>query len=101
MIYSPFYRPRYPLPYFRRPTDNVYTYSIKQDKKGFEKENFKKDLKFLKEENDKKDTFNNYPVVNNLKLFSSLSDIILANRVDKELEPVKKKVYTRDLFTRD
>ncbi len=45
--------------------------------------------------------FNNCAIVNNLRLFSSLSDIIIANRFDKELEQVRKKVYPRDLFSRD
>ncbi len=49
----------------------------------------------------KDNTFNGFEVVHDLKLFKDMSDVIIVNRVDKELEDVKKKVYTRDLFSRD
>lgn len=40
-------------------------------------------------------------VVNDLEKFTAMSDIILANRIDETLKPVKDKVYTRDLYSRD
>ena len=46
-------------------------------------------------------TFMGFEVVHDLKLFKELSSIIIANRVDENLEDVKQKVYTRDLFSRD
>ncbi|ANQ53650.1 nucleotide sugar dehydrogenase [Thermosipho sp. 1070] len=49
----------------------------------------------------KKDTFNGMKVENNIENFKQVSDIILANRMFKELENIKEKVYTRDLFNRD
>ena len=48
-----------------------------------------------------KNNFNDCRVINNFDEFSNLSDVILANRLDETLIPVKEKVYTRDLFTRD
>lgn len=48
-----------------------------------------------------KDTFEGVPVTHDLDSFRETSDIILANRVSEDLLPVKGKVYTRDLFSRD
>ena len=44
------------------------------------------------------DVFEEYNVEHNLDTFKNTSDIIIANRFDDELENVKQKVYTRDLF---
>jgi UDPglucose 6-dehydrogenase len=43
-------------------------------------------------------TFFNSAVVNDLSLFKQKSDVIVANRVTKELADVLEKTYTRDLF---
>jgi UDPglucose 6-dehydrogenase len=40
-------------------------------------------------------------VVEDFEDFIEQSDIIIANRLAKELEPVSDKVYTRDIFARD
>lgn len=45
-----------------------------------------------------RDEFHNFKVLKNLKEFKKVSDLIIANRMEDELQDVKSKVYTRDLF---
>ena len=45
--------------------------------------------------------FENFEVCNDFSNFKNQCDIIVANRYNAELDDVKTKVYTRDLFFRD
>jgi UDPglucose 6-dehydrogenase len=39
--------------------------------------------------------------INDIDSFKKISDVILANRIDENIEDVKNKVYTRDIFNND
>lgn len=45
--------------------------------------------------------FMQFKIENSLNKFKALSDVIVANRISSDLEDVKEKVYSRDLYNRD
>ena len=49
----------------------------------------------------KEEHFYNSRVIKDFERFKAVSDIIVANRVSEEIENVREKVYTRDLFGGD
>lgn len=49
----------------------------------------------------KEELYYNSKLIRDINEFKKMSDVILTNRFFKELEDVKEKVYTRDLFNRD
>ena len=49
----------------------------------------------------KEDTFEGYKVIHDLDNFKNTSDVIIANRLDPEIEDEMEKVYTRDIFAKD
>lgn len=47
------------------------------------------------------DTFYHSKVIKNLEEFKMISDVIVSNRFEFELQEVRDKVYTRDIFGKD
>ncbi len=48
-----------------------------------------------------KNTILGFEATNDLEFFKSNSDLILANRLDKEIKDVQYKIFSRDIFNRD
>ncbi len=48
-----------------------------------------------------RDSFFNSRVIGDLDEFLEMSDVVVANRVDKSIKHAMDKIYTRDLFCRD
>ncbi len=88
----------------------VYRLTMKSDSDNFRDAAIHDIIKILTEHRKKvliyeptlkDDKFNGVEVTRSLKRFKEESSIILANRMEPELEDVSEKVYTRDLFSRD
>lgn len=47
------------------------------------------------------DLFDSIPVIKGLDEFKKMCDVIISNRFSSDLDDVKEKVYTRDLYGRD
>lgn len=91
-------------------TVGIYRLTMKTDSDNFRASAIQGVIDNLKENNVniiiyeptlKEITFNDIKVVKDFDEFSSKSDVIIANRLEEQLNTVKDKVYTRDLFTRD
>ena len=88
----------------------IYRLTMKKDSDNFRASAIQGIIERLKDEDVeviiyeptlKADEFNGCKVVNDFEEFSKKSDVILANRLEADIESVKNKVYTRDLFSRD
>ena len=88
----------------------IYRLTMKSESDNFRSSAIQDIVEGLKEENVnvviyeptlKNDTYADCKVVNDFNKFSNESDVIIANRFESTLEPVKDKIYTRDIFFRD
>ena len=88
----------------------IYRLTMKSGSDNFRSSAIQDIIKIFKAENQNviiyeptldEEEFNGCKVVNDLQEFKNNSSIIMANRINKELEDVKNKVYSRDLFYKD
>ena len=88
----------------------IYRLTMKTDSDNFRAIAIQSVINLLKEKNIeiviyeptlKDKYFNECKVINDINNFKEVSDIIVANRIDDNLEDCISKVYTRDLYTRD
>ena len=88
----------------------IYRLTMKSDSDNFRASAIQDVIRYLKTEG--KDVviyepalndceFNGCPVNNDIDIFKEMSSVIVANRITPDLEDVRDKVYTRDLFSRD
>ena len=78
-------------------SDNFRSSSIRDIMKGIKKQGI--DIIIYEPNLEKKEEFESYKVENNLDKFKTSSDIIVANRINKDdLRDVMNKIYSRDLY---
>lgn len=88
-------------------TIGVYRISMKQGSDNWRESSTIDIIKLLKKKGKKiiiyepyisKKEFLGFAIVNNITIFKNKSNIIITNRMHKDLDSIKNKVFTRDIF---
>lgn len=93
------------------PVVGIYLIAIKSGSDNYRESSIQKVMKYLINKGIKiiiyeptlkdKTTFDDIEVINDLNKFKKIANLVLANRYDSNLDDIKDKVFTRDLFRRD
>lgn len=85
----------------------IYRLIMKSKSDNFRESSIRDIIEYLKEDNIKVVIYEPYitsasflgcKVIKNFKEFTEISNIILANRIDKQIEKIKGKVFSRDIY---
>ena len=88
----------------------VYRLTMKANSDNFRQSSIRDVMKLLRGEGVKivvyeptlsDNSFEGFDVIHDLTEFKKISDVIVANRYNSELDDVSEKIYTRDIFFRD
>ena len=88
-------------------TIGVYRISMKQGSDNWRESSIIDIIKLLKKKGKKiiiyepyisKKEFLGFPIINNISIFKNQSNLVITNRMQEELEDIKNKVFTRDIF---
>lgn len=94
----------------KTPTVGIYRLTMKSNSDNFRQSSIQGVMKRLLNMGAKivvfeptlnSNSYEGYEIKNDLKSFKSECDVIVANRMNEELNDVVEKVYTRDIFSRD
>ncbi len=88
----------------------IYRLTMKSNSDNFRQSSIRDIMKLLRGEGVKivvyeptitEDSFEDFEIIHDLTEFKKISDVIVANRYNSELDDVSEKIYTRDIFFRD
>lgn len=97
--------------YLKNPkTVGIYRLTMKSDSDNFRASAIQGVINRLKDKNVKiviyeptleATEFNGCEVINDINNFNKISDIVIVNRMDNNIEKITSEIYTRDLYNRD
>ena len=88
-------------------TIGIFRISMKKESDNWRESSIIDIIKLLKKKGKKiiiyepyisKKEFLGFPIINNISIFKNQSNLVITNRMQEELEDIKNKVFTRDIF---